>query len=221
MSGHCFPHDSLAHVSWLFSVSYYMDFIADYESDSSSSEGTEYADLDNLCKPANPNDKIDVRSVRKLYLITYSQADVAHFTPRQSFVEAVLYSFYDTPNKIMHWSCCMEEHPESSGSYFQMTLKLNRNRQWLSSKRFLLERCGISVYFSDIHRNYFRAWKYVTKQDKEFVESPGHPDLSDGLPKTMKALFAKKPHSTGSQGPESVRHDCTDCNVESSQGRAG
>ena len=33
-----------------------MDFITDYESESSSSEGTEYADLDNLCKPANPND---------------------------------------------------------------------------------------------------------------------------------------------------------------------
>ena len=49
----------------------------------------------------------------KLYLITYSQADVGRFPPRQSSVEAVLYSFYDTPDKIMHWSCCMEEHPES------------------------------------------------------------------------------------------------------------
>ena len=50
MSGHCFPHDSPAPVSCLLSVSYYdMDFIRDYESDSSSSEGTEYADLDNSC----------------------------------------------------------------------------------------------------------------------------------------------------------------------------
>ena len=78
----------------------------------------------------------------------------------------------------MHWSCCMEEHPASGGSYFQTALKLNRNKGRLSSKKFLLERCGISVHFSDIHRNYFSAWKYVTKQDKEFVESPGHPDLS-------------------------------------------
>ena len=75
-------------------VSYYdMDFIRDYESDSSSSEGREYPDLDNSCKPANRNDKIDVRSVRKLYLITYSQADVGRFPPRQSFVEVVLYVF--------------------------------------------------------------------------------------------------------------------------------
>ena len=125
-----------------------MDFVRDYESDSSSSEGTEYADLDNSCKPANPNDKIDVRSVRKLYLITYSQADVGCFPPRQSFVEAVLYSFYDRPDKIMHWSCCIEEHPASCGSYFQSALKLNRNKGRLSSKKFLLERFGISVHFS-------------------------------------------------------------------------
>ena len=39
----------------------------------------------------------------------------------------------------------------------------------------------------------------MTKQDKEFVESPGHPDLSDGLPLTTKASFANKPHSTGRQ----------------------
>ena len=127
-------------------------------------------------------------------------------------------SFYDTPDKIMHWSRCMEEHSESGGNYFQMALKLNRNKRWLSSKRFLLERCGISVHFSDIHRNKFSAWIYVTKQDKEFVESPGHPDLSDGLPKTTKESFANKPHSTGSQGVESVPHDSADCNEESSQG---
>ena len=97
--------------------------------------------------------------------------------------------------------------------------KRDRNKRWLSRKRFLLERCGICVHFSDIHRNYFSAWKYVTKQDKEFVESPGHPDLSDGLPKTTKASFANKPHSTVRQGAESVRHDSTDCNEETSQGR--
>ena len=149
MSGHCFPHDSLAHVSCLLSVSHNdMDFIRDYEYDSSSSEGTEYADVDNSCKPANPSGKIDVRSLRKLYLITYSQADVGCFPPRQSFVEAVLYSFYDRQDKIMHWSCCMEEHPASGGSYFQTALKLNRNKGRLSSKKFLLERFGISVHFS-------------------------------------------------------------------------
>ena len=39
VSGRCFPHDSFAHVSYLLNVSYYdMDFVRDYESESSSSE---------------------------------------------------------------------------------------------------------------------------------------------------------------------------------------
>jgi len=42
----------------------------------------------------------------------------------------------------------------------------------------------------------------VTKQDKEFVQSLGHPDLSNGPHKTTRALFANKTHSTGSQGAE-------------------
>ena len=114
----------------MVSLSYYdMNLIRDYESDSSSSEGTDTAgraDLDYSNKPANPNDKIDVRSVRKVYLITYSQADVVRFPTRHSFVEAVLYSFHDTPAKIMHWSCCLEEHPKSGGSHFHMALKLDK-----------------------------------------------------------------------------------------------
>ena len=104
----------------MVSLSYYdMNLIRDYESDSSSSEGTDNAgraDLDYSSKAANPNDEIDVRSVRKVYLITYSQADVVRFPTRHSFVEAVLYSFHDTPAKIMHCSCCLEEHPKSGGS---------------------------------------------------------------------------------------------------------
>ena len=205
----------------MVSLSYYdMNLIRDYESDSSSSEGTDNAgraDLDYSSKVANPNDEIDVRSVRKVYLITYSQADVVRFPTRHSFVEAVLYSFHDTPAKIMHWCCCLEEHPKSGGSHFHMALKLDKNQRWLPSKRFLYERCGISVHFSAIHRNYFSAWKYVTKQDKEFVQSPGHPDLSDGPPKTTRVSFANKPHSTGSDGTEPVRDDSSDCNEESSQ----
>ena len=130
-----------------------------------------------------------------VYLITYSQADVVRFPTRHSFVGTVLYSFHDTPAKIMHWSCCMVKHPASGGSHFHMTLKLYRNHQWLPSKRFLFERCGISFTFSH-SQNYFSAWKYVTKQDKEFVQSLGHADLSNGPHKTTRASFANKTHST-------------------------
>ena len=175
-----------------------MNLIGDYESDSSSSQGTDNAggpDLDNTCNPDNCNAEINVRSVRKVYLITYSQADVVRFLTRHSFVGAVLYLFHNTPAKIMHWSCCMEKHPDSGGSHFHLALKLFRNHQWLPSKRFLFERCGISFTFSH-SQNYFSAWKYVTKQDKEFVQSLGHADLSNGPHQTTRASFANKTHST-------------------------
>ena len=58
-----------------------------------------------------------------------------------------------------------------------MAIKLDRNQRWLSSKRNLLERCGISVHFSSLHRNYYSAWQYVTKEDEEFIESVNHPDF--------------------------------------------
>ena len=57
----------------------------------------------------------------------------------------------------------------------------------------------------------------MTKQDKEFVQSPGHLDLSDGPPKTTRASFANRPHSTGSHGTEPVADDSSDSNEESSQ----
>ena len=117
----------------MVSLSYYdMNLIRDYESDSSSSEGTDNAgraDLDYSSKAANPNNEIDVRSVRKVYLITYSQADIVCFPKRHSFVEAVLYSFHNTPAKIMHWSCWLEEHPKSCGSHFHMAQILGRNQR--------------------------------------------------------------------------------------------
>ena len=71
---------------------YDINLIRDYESDSPSSQGTNNAggpDLDNSCTPGNCNEEINVRSVRKVYLITYSQANVVRFLTRHSFVRAV------------------------------------------------------------------------------------------------------------------------------------
>ena len=38
------------------------------------------------------------------------------------------------------------------------------------------------MHFSSIHRNYYSAWQYVTKEDEEFIESVNHPDLANGKP---------------------------------------
>ena len=155
-----------------------MELIKGYESGSCSVDD-EVVSEDDI--PACKDQELRERAVRKVYLITYSQVELERFPTRQSFVDAVLYSFYDTPAEIVQWCCCQEQHA-NSGVHYHMAIKLDRNQRWLSSKRNLLERCGISVHFSSIHRNYYSAWQYVTKEDEEFIESVSHPDLANGKP---------------------------------------
>ena len=129
-----------------------MDLLRDYVSDSNSSDEAEYVGQHDALETTNAKEEINVRSVHKVYLITYSQADFERFPTRDLFVQAVLYAFHDSPANIIQWCCCMEEHSKSSGFHFHMAVKLDKNQQWLGIKR-LLERCDISVYFSAIHRN--------------------------------------------------------------------
>ena len=50
------------------------------------------------------------RVVRQIYILTYSQANLEFFPTRQSFAEAVLYAFGDSPANILQWVCAREEH---------------------------------------------------------------------------------------------------------------
>lgn len=128
------------------------------------------------------------RSVRKSYLITYSQADLTKFATREAFGTAVEQSFNEGASKIksLHWVCSKENHVEK-GFHYHVAIKLDGNKRWLGSKNFLLNTHGISVHFSDGHNNYYDAYKYVTKEDTEAFHSKDHPDLSSAKsPKTSK-----------------------------------
>ena len=149
-----------------------MELLAQYESSSSCSEN---------------NFELDSRQVRQVYLVTYSQADTTKFPTRYSFAEAVVRSFTNRGASVIQW-CCAQEHHYRSGVHFHVAIKLNKNQRWLPAKRFLQETYGICVHFSNIHANYFSAWRYVTKDDTEYKESEGHPDLRNAdVPRTTKA----------------------------------
>lgn len=165
---------------------YRMDMIKEYESDSLTTE-------DNVDTFVPESNELDARSVRKVYLITYSQVDKELFPTRRSFVDAVVQSFNDS--NVVQWCCSLEQHI-STGIHYHMAIKLDRNKRWISSKRFLLESYGISVHFSEIHHNYYSAWKYVTKEDKRYIESKDHPDLTNtGPPRTTMASIAVQSRS--------------------------
>ena len=121
-----------------------------YDSDEFSSEERNNETLQ------SQDEEMHSRTVRQVYLITYSQADEARFPTRESFVQAVLFSFYNTPAKVVQWCCCLLQVYGG---------RLNKNQRWLQCKKSLLEKFGISVDFSAIHANYYSAWQYVTKED--------------------------------------------------------
>ena len=137
--------------------------------------------------------ELDSRSIRKVYLITYSQADLIKFPTRRSFADAVIASFSGVSATIEQWCCSQEEH-KASGKHYHMAIKFNKNQRWISSKRYLARNNGISVHYSAAHDNYYSAWSYTSKEDKDTLESEGHPDLSNSRkePKTTQATKKRR-----------------------------
>ncbi len=89
--------------------------------------------------------ELGARQVRKMYLVTYSQANTKKFSTRNSFAEAVLKAFHCGSAKVLHW-CCSQESHKKSGIHYNMCLKLDRNQQWVSAKKYLGSNYGISVH---------------------------------------------------------------------------
>ena len=129
------------------------------------------------------------RALRRVYLITYSQADMSIFKDRKEFGEAVATAFSIGTGKVImqYWACCLEHHKER-GDHFHVSIKLSGPKRWLAAKNYLLNNFGVSVHFSDDHDNYYQAYRYVTKSDREFVISDGHPNLQDITPRTNQCI---------------------------------
>ena len=75
-----------------------------------------------------------------------------------------------------------------------MAIKLSTKSRWLRARNYIDNEHGTKVNFSDRHDNYYGAYRYVTKEDCEFIVSPNHPDFSNatGPPKTSNATKKRK-----------------------------
>lgn len=106
---------------------------------------------------------------------------------RSLFAEADVESFVEKPADVLQRCCCLEQHMKS-GVLFPHG---NEARQ-VPSKQYLLEGSGISVHFSSMHENYFSPWKYVMKEDQEYIQSGRHPDLTSATaPRSTMTSFTK------------------------------
>ena len=154
--------------------------------------------------------ELGVREERRVYLITYSQADTTKVSSRQRFAEIVLEAFQlrqvSNESTVQQWACCLELH-QTGGIHFHMAIKLRRPRRWLSVRQFIHTRYRINVHFSNRHVNYYTAWSYVIKKDNDVVMSSNHPDLWNTPPPVTtaasEAIAAEREHEQEIEGQES------------------
>ena len=118
-------------------------------------------------------------SHRSVYSITFSQCDSSQLSRSMAHT--------CSRSTIIQWVVSLEVH-ENSGNYFHMVIKLSSPARWLKVRKFVDDKYGIKLNFSDSHTNYYTAYEYVVKEDPNFVQSADHPDFSSGKPpKTTQA----------------------------------
>ena len=93
-----------------------MDLLRACDNKESSSEGSE-----SLCGV------LGGKEVRRVYLLTYSQANLDLFLSSKEFALAVIKSFTKCNAKILHWCCCWQKH-QKAGEHYHQAQKLDRNR---------------------------------------------------------------------------------------------
>ena len=131
------------------------------------------------------------RRARVVYLITYSRADMTIFPTKGEFATSVVEIFNEGKVKVESWVCCLESH-KVEGVHYHLAVKLTRPRRWKAIKMKIQEKYGISVHFSSRHDQYFDAWFYVTKHDREYTESDNHPDFKTCVPPRTAAATRKR-----------------------------
>ena len=130
---------------------------------------------------------------RSVYLITYSQCDASGLT-KADFAKVILDSWKACYRcRVVQWVASQELH-QNGGRHFHMAIKLNTKCRWLRARNYIDKEHGIKVNFSYHHNNYYGAYRYVTKEDAEFIVSPDHPDFSNAAapPKTSNATKKRK-----------------------------
>ena len=152
-----------------------MEFIQSYASDDNAT---------------NDSDKeLHQRAVRSVYLVTYSRADMTKCPTRESFANEVVKYFQSTKVNVLHWVCCIEEH-ESNGQRFHLALKLSKTRDGYLLKG-KCKTITMSFFTFLTLMSIIIQHGAVTKSDKLYLQSVGHPDLKHGTaPQTSNACQA-------------------------------
>lgn len=155
------------------------------------------------------DNSVSGRATRRTYLITCSQVDKTKFPTRESFGTCVVNAFDSAPGKVVveHWACCLEQH-KTSGEHYHLSVKLSGPRRWKPIKKAVMDSQGAVLHFSEKHDNYYTAYRYVCKSDKDVFLSQGHPNLDDiGSPKTKRCVKVYRENARKRQSTSSISSD--------------
>ena len=95
-------------------------------------------------------------SHRSVYLITFSQCDSSQLS-RLQFAEVIVEAWHTcSRSKIIQSVVSLEAH-ENSDNHFHMAVKLSFPARWLKVRKFVDNKYGIKLNFSDSHTNYYTA----------------------------------------------------------------
>ena len=132
---------------------------------------------------------------RRLYLVTYSQANLELFPTRESFGQMLQEEFNAGQGKVKveYWACCKETHKDG-GFHYHCSLKLSGCKKWKSVKTNVSKKYGVQLNFSGTHNFYLSAYRYICKEDTDVSHSSYHPKdlLTENSPKTKNAIRAYK-----------------------------
>ena len=96
------------------------------------------------------------KTLRRSYLITYSQCIRETFPSRESFGQAVASTFDEegvSKFKVEYWASALENH-KNGGEHYHVIIKLSGPKRWVQVKSKLAQKYGITVNFSEAHDNY-------------------------------------------------------------------
>ena len=145
-------------------------------------------------------------NARSVYLVTYSQANIDRVPDRETFAHMIKDSFEKSGagSVVEKWCCSREEHGDGN-PHFHMAVKLKSQRRWLAVRNYLENSYHIKVNFSDGPSNYYEAWSYCSKSDKNVLLCENHPEFTTA-PRTSAASCSKRKASKGKQsGSQTVK----------------
>ena len=76
----------------------------------------------------------------------------------------------------------------SEGIHYHLGIKVNRVRRWKMVKKNVSKYHGAVVNFKTFLSNYYHAYRYVTKEDPDYVTSQDHPLLTNSPQTNTESL---------------------------------